>query len=382
ARRDRQEQRRARRRGRRGPAVRRAAAGAARDGRGGRAARGPRLLGLDRGERQAAALRKRRAVSAGRQPAVRGRAAVPGKAAAVRARGRARPAPRHASRPVAGARRHPQPDRADTAPAATHHVRPAADDPARGRGRRAARASRRARGLPAPRPGRRTPRGGGSVSRRYRPRGLYIWLALLTFLGVFAATAGARETLASRTQAVRQTVTATTATTRTITVSAAWHDVQSVISFLSNTGDPAAVVPPTAIDAITGQLYTAFNHAPVSLTPADTDWSAMTVPFHYIEGDLPGTGSTPVKVEITERQPLGAHVRLLSGRLPVATPVPAPAASAGKAGGRLPAATVEGVVTSQTAARLGLHAGSEFTIRGTEVAATGTVTYVTMQVTG
>ncbi len=160
------------------------------------------------------------------------------------------------------------------------------------------------------------------MNRRYRPRGLYIWLALLTFLAVFAATAGARETLASRTQAVRQTVAATVPTTRTITVSAAWHDVQSVISFLNHTGDPATVVPPTTIDAITGQLYTAFNHAPVSLTPADTDWSAMTVPFHYIDDDLPGTGSTPVKIEITERQPLGAHVRLLSGRLPVATPVP------------------------------------------------------------
>jgi putative ABC transport system permease protein len=220
------------------------------------------------------------------------------------------------------------------------------------------------------------------VSRRYRPSGLYVWLALLTFLVVFAATAGARETLASRTQALRQTVAATTATTRTITVSAAWHDVQSVISFFNNNGDPATVVPPVTIDAITGQLYTAFNHTPVSLAPADTDWSAMTVPFHYIEGRLPGTGSTPVKVEITERQPLGAHVRLLSGRLPVATPVPAPAASTGKAGGRPPAATVQGVMTSQTAARLGLHAGSEFVIRGTEVASTGKVTYVTIQVTG
>ena len=50
------------------------------------------------------------------------------------------------------------------------------------------------------------------VSRRYRPRALYLWLALLTFLAVFAATAGARETLASRTQAVRQTVAATAPT--------------------------------------------------------------------------------------------------------------------------------------------------------------------------
>ena len=163
-------------------------------------------------------------------------------------------------------------------------------------------------------------------------RGIYIWLALLTFLAVFAATAGARETLASRTQAVRQTVAATLPTTRTITVSAAWHDVQSVIAIVNNTGDPTTIVPQATIDAITASLHAAFNRAPVSLTPAGTDWSSMTVPFNRINDDLPGTGGTPVKIEITERQPLGPQVRLLSGRLPVATPVPSPAAGAGQAG--------------------------------------------------
>ena len=222
-----------------------------------------------------------------------------------------------------------------------------------------------------------------SVNRRYRPRALYLWLALLTFLAVFAATAGARETLASRTQAVRQTVAATSPTTRAITVSAAWHDVQSVVSFGNNAGDPTTIVPSATINALASALHVAFNRAPVRLAPADTDWSAMTVPFHYIDDDLPGTGSTPVKIEITERQPLGPHVRLLSGRLPVATPVfPAPAASTGKAGDRYPAATVQVVMTRQTAAKLGLHAGSKFVIRGSELASTGTVTYVTILVTG
>ena len=160
------------------------------------------------------------------------------------------------------------------------------------------------------------------MNRRYRPRGLYLWLALLTFCAVFAATAGARETLASRTQAVRQTVAATLPTTRTITVSAAWHDVQSVVSMVNNTGDPTTIVPSATIDAITSSLHADFNRAPVSLTPASTDWSSMTVPFNPVNGDLPGTGGTPVKIEITERQPLGPQMRLLSGRLPVATPGP------------------------------------------------------------
>jgi putative ABC transport system permease protein len=233
-------------------------------------------------------------------------------------------------------------------------------------------------------------RGGASHAGGHRgagPRGqalggIYIWLALLTFLAVFAATAGARETLASRTQAVRQTVAATLPTTRIITVSAAWHDVQSVISMVNNTGDPTTIVPPATIGAITASLHAAFNRAPVSLTPAGTDWSSMTVPFNLINGDLPGTGGTPVKIEITERQPLGPQVRLLSGHLPVATPVPTPAAGAGQPGDRQQAATLQVVMTRQTAATFGLRAGSEFVMPGSELASTGVVTPVTVLVTG
>ena len=220
------------------------------------------------------------------------------------------------------------------------------------------------------------------MNRRYRPRGLYLGLALLTFCAVFAATAGARETLASRTQAVRQTLVATLPTTRTITVSAAWHDVQGVVSYVNNTGDPTTIVPSATIDAITASLHADFNRAPVSLTPAGTDWSSMTVPLNAVNGELPGTGSTAVKIEITERQPFGPQVRLLSGHLPVATPVPAPAAEAGKPGANRPAATLQVVMTRPTAATLGLHAGSQFVLPGSQLASTGTVTPVTVVVTG
>ncbi len=220
------------------------------------------------------------------------------------------------------------------------------------------------------------------MSRRYRPGAPYLWLALLTFLAVFAATAGARETVASRTQAARQTLAATTPATRTITASASWHDVQSVMSFVNGTGDPATLVGPATIEAITGQLHAAFNRAPVSLAPPGTDWSSMTTPFIPVNGDLPGTGGTGVKIEVTQRQPLGSHLRLLSGRFPVATPVPAAGAGGGKPGARRPPATLQVVMTGQTAARLGLHAGSAFVLPGSEQAASGTVTQVTVLVTG
>jgi putative ABC transport system permease protein len=219
------------------------------------------------------------------------------------------------------------------------------------------------------------------VNRRYRPRALYLWLALLTFCAVFAATAGARETLASRTQAVRQTAAATTPTTRTITVSAAWNDVQGVLAY-GTSSEELTSIPPATIDAVTGQLHADFNRAPVSLTPNSTDWSSITTPFNPVDGELPGTGGTAVKIEVTERQPLGPQLRLLSGHFPVATPVPSPAAGTGKPGANRPAATLQVVMTRQTAATFGLHAGSTFVIPGPELASTGTVPLITVVVTG
>jgi putative ABC transport system permease protein len=219
------------------------------------------------------------------------------------------------------------------------------------------------------------------VNRRYRPRGLYLWLALLTFLAVFAATAGAREALASKTQAVRQTVAATLPLTRTITVSAAWNNVQGVLSSTNSANELTSIAPAT-IDTITDQLHADFNRAPVSLTPTGTDWSSITVPLTRLNGDLPGTGGTSVRMEVTERQQFGPQMRLLSGRFPVATPVPSRAAGAGKPGAESPTATLQVVMTRQTAATFGLHAGSEFVIGGSELASTGVVTPVTILVTG
>ena len=204
--------------------------------------------------------------------------------------------------------------------------------------------------------------------RRYRPRGLYLGLALLTFCAVFAAIAGARETLASRTQAVRQTVAATLPPARTITVSAALTDVQGALSSGSSENSAGTpIVAPATINAVTGQLHADFGRGPVSLTPPGTDWSSMTLPFTGVSGDLPGTGGTPVKIEVTERQPYGPQVRLVSGRLPAATPA---------------SPVLQVAVTQRTAATLGLHAGSTFVLPGAEDSSTGMVTQVTVLVTG
>ena len=218
------------------------------------------------------------------------------------------------------------------------------------------------------------------MNRRQRPRRLYIWLALLTLCAVFAATAGARETLASRTQAARQTLAATTPTSRTITVSAAWYDVQGVLAY-DNSANERTSVQPATIDAITSALHADFNHAPVSLAPLGTDWSSITTPFSPVNGNLPGTGATPVKLEVTERPSLGARMRLLSGHFPVATPAGSSASSPGQPGTGPPIPTLQVAMTSQTAARLGLHAGSTFVLTGPEAASTGAATAITVIVT-
>ena len=101
-------------------------------------------------------------------------------------------------------------------------------------------AGRRPRRLPPPGPGGRAARGGGSMStgaasgheqrqRRRAPRastavtppGVNVWLALLTLFVVFAATAGVREALATRTEALRQTLAAAPALSSTIAVDGA-----------------------------------------------------------------------------------------------------------------------------------------------------------------
>jgi putative ABC transport system permease protein len=220
------------------------------------------------------------------------------------------------------------------------------------------------------------------VNRRYRPRGLYIWLALLTLCAVFAATAGAREALASRTQAVRQTLAATNSTTRTITVTAAWNDVQGDLSAANGINALTSIVQPDTIDGIGGQLRADFNRSPIRLTPASTDWSSITTPLNVVNDDLPGTGGTPVKIEVTERQPFGPQMRVVSGHLPAATPIPPAVTGNGQPGRKSPPATVQVALTKQTAATFGLHTGSKFMITGPELPSTGMPTPITVLVTG
>ena len=132
---------------------------------------------------------------------------------------------------------------------------------------------------------------------------------------------------------------------------------------------------------------------------------------------LPGTGGTPVKIEITERQPFSdQQMRLVKGRFPVATPAPSTKTStgmpvitqpgakpiivnpstgkpiAGQSGDGTAASQlrqsapklpmIQVVMSTQTAATFGLHAGSTFEMVGPERASTGKAAKVDILVTG
>jgi len=184
-------------------------------------------------------------------------------------------------------------------------------------------------------------------------------LALLACGAVFAATAGPREALASRTQALQQTIAATPPLAKIIQVTTTWTGVSSQLrsSGVSADGNLTAA----QVGEITGQLHAALGHGVIRLTPPGTDWAALTSDPLSVSSPLPPVGATPVKMEVAYRQPFSQHVRLVAGRLPAV------------ANREL----FQVAVTSQTARQFGLGVGSTVQISGA-----GSAGRLTLEVTG
>jgi putative ABC transport system permease protein len=215
--------------------------------------------------------------------------------------------------------------------------------------------------------------------RKVLPRGIYVALALLTFCAVFAATAGVREALASRTQALRQTLAAAPANIQTLSVSSTWNAVSAALgeAEASGTGPQSlgAAAPPNPnlteaqFGEITDQLHADYDKGALRLAPVSGDWASMTTQPAQVQGTEPGTGSTVVKFEVSYRQPLSRYMRLVAGHFPAPAAVPPPPPTGpftpGQGGHstppvRLPVFQV--VVTQQMAARFGLRVGAKIPV--------------------
>jgi putative ABC transport system permease protein len=219
-----------------------------------------------------------------------------------------------------------------------------------------------------------------------RPRGIHIALALLTLCAVFAATAGVREALVTTTQALRQTVAGATSGATDITVSGTQSTAFTGASPASGSG----YLTDHQVTEITSQLhadYDGYDHGVVKLAPASDDWASLTSQLSMVQSPLPKVNGVPVELEITYRQPLSQHMRLVAGQFP-ARPAPAVRVPAKRSGNRI---SVPGgsasytpllpvAVTAQTAATFGLRVGSKVQVPASGQAAGFAA--ITFQVSG
>jgi putative ABC transport system permease protein len=199
-------------------------------------------------------------------------------------------------------------------------------------------------------------------------------LAVLVLGCVFAATAGPREALATRTQALHQTLGTTSSLAQSIVVASNWSSVSSNLGLDRTTLSAPANPNLTEIQfaEITGQLHGDFNHGVIRLAPAGQDWGSMVSGAHDVISGVQADG-IPVHLQVGYRQPFTQHTRLLAGRYPAtATYTP---------DGTL-APTLQVAVSQQTARQFGLHPGSKVRIVGPQVSASGKISAITLDVTG
>jgi len=170
-------------------------------------------------------------------------------------------------------------------------------------------------------------------------------LAVLVFGCVLAATAGPREALNSRTQALQQTLATLGPLGQTITVSTTWS------TFMQDTQGEEADITDGDLSDLRDQFATDFTSGALRFAPASADWESMTTAEQNVKSVLSGTRRYPVEMEVGYRLPYTGYVRVLAGSLS------APAFPANIDNpGFFP--TINVAVTQQTARMFGLKLGS------------------------
>src|SRR6202012_4112264 len=123
-------------------------------------------------------------------------------------------------------------------------------------------------------------------------------LALLVCACVFAALAGPALSLHTRTEALQQTLSGLTGTTKSLQASAAYNDFTGSIGFA--TGDGAVALNSQAIGAGTTEIARGFAREGVPIGPGS--WGAQTTKTNLVFGAAPSAqaGGDP-KIEVTYR---------------------------------------------------------------------------------
>jgi putative ABC transport system permease protein len=175
-------------------------------------------------------------------------------------------------------------------------------------------------------------------------------LALLVCACVFAAMTGPAVSLRTRSQALRQTLAATSPIIKTVQVDAPWDEFTSYMN-TNNTGylgiGQSANLTPRQLAETQREIGQGLARLPLPL--AAGAWSGLVSHLLTVSsgaGPRTFTG-TPPQLEMVYRSALSAYATLVAGSY---------------AHGALPSGALAGAVTTQMASRFGFHPGSRVVV--------------------
>ena len=195
-------------------------------------------------------------------------------------------------------------------------------------------------------------------------------LGLLAGGCVLAATAGPRQTQATGTRALQQTLGSVSPLDKSVVATTDWSLVNTSFGGLSGGGGGGVELSPTNLATVTSQLRSDFSGGPLTLDPPSADWAALTSEPYNIAA-LPVLKKIPAKLEVAYRYPLAGHVRLVAGTMPTAL---SPAAQAGLA--------IQVVITQAMASTFKLEPGSSVPIGVPSQLNPGAIVQIDLDVTG
>ena len=181
-----------------------------------------------------------------------------------------------------------------------------------------------------------------------RTAGSMLVLALLVCACVFAAMTGPAVSLRTRTQALSQTLAAASPIIRTVQVDAPWDQFTAAMN-VDNQGNSglgqASNLTPSQFAETQREIGRGLAHLPLPLgAGAWAGLASRLLPVAAGAGPLAFIGvNSPPMMEVVYRNTLPANAQLVAGSY---------------AHGALPRGALAGAVTTQMAARFGLHPGS------------------------
>jgi hypothetical protein len=175
-------------------------------------------------------------------------------------------------------------------------------------------------------------------------------LALLVCACVFAAMTGPAVSLRTRSQALRQTLAATSPIIKTVQVDAPWDEFTSYMN-TNNSGylglGQSSNLTPRQLAQTQREIGQGLARLPLPLGAGA--WSGLVTHLLTVAagaGPRTFTG-TPPQLEMVYRNALSAHATLVAGSY---------------AHGALPSGALAGAVTTQMASRFGFHLGSRVVV--------------------